>query len=102
MEELLERLYNGEREFTEEERADFVWETDRIGKDQGQEGRWTRFVTVYFKYKGKYFGISYEEGLTEYQENSFDYNPFEVKPYEETITITRYKVIDYGTYTPIR
>lgn len=35
------------------------------------EGRWSRHLTAMFEYKGKYYGLDYDEGLTECQENEY-------------------------------
>lgn len=35
------------------------------------EGRWVEHVTVIFEYKGKYYGLDFDEGLTECQENEY-------------------------------
>lgn len=35
------------------------------------DGRWVDHVTVIFKYKGKYYGITYGRGKTECQEDEY-------------------------------
>ena len=35
------------------------------------EGRWMKHLTAMFEYKGKYYGIDYDKGLTERQENEY-------------------------------
>lgn len=36
-----------------------------------EDRRWCRCVTAIFEYKGKYYGIDYDQGLTECQENQY-------------------------------
>jgi len=40
--------------------------------------RWSRNVQTIIKYKNKYYSILWEEGLTEYQDNGFYEQPYEV------------------------
>lgn len=56
--------------------------------------RWSIRYDLVFKYKGKYYSSYYAEGATEQQdEQPWEYDEpsvVEVKPVEETVTITKY------------
>lgn len=51
--------------------------------------RWTRGMTTICQLGDKYFAVDWEEGLTEYQENWFDNQPYEVElhEYQKVITV---------------
>lgn len=68
----------------EDERLDFVQDAawgsselveelglEYVGRDEGEPRRWSRMILVVFKRvsDGKLFGIEYDEGLTEMQED---------------------------------
>lgn len=73
-EELFNKAINGESLNTDE------WETlvqqcrdfsiDEESDDDGYD-RWVDYVTVIFKYKGKYYGITYGRGKTECQDDEY-------------------------------
>ena len=46
--------------------------------EEGENRRWSRTVTSIAKINGRYFKILWEEGLTEYQDNSVWDAPIEV------------------------
>lgn len=74
-EELLDKAINGEKLDEEEWRqivTGYAWDNE-IDTVYGDEGRWTRSCTIIFPYKGKNYGINYEVGLTECQENDYSY-----------------------------
>jgi len=51
-------------------------------------GRWTESCTALFKCEGFYYGLDFNKGLTEYQENEYEaqvpkkYEKVEVKTYD--------------------
>lgn len=49
-----------------------------IKDSYGEDGRWTRSVCTVFELKGRYFRVNWRQGLTEYQENEYPYQPVEV------------------------
>lgn len=72
-EELLNKAINGEslkvsewKELVEECRDYSI--TEELIDDSG---RWTDYVNVIFKYKGKYYGIAFDRAKTECQENEY-------------------------------
>lgn len=58
---------------------------------EGDCGRWTQHITTIFKDGNKFYALEWERGLTEYQEDEFYWQPYEVEPYQETIVVTKYK-----------
>ena len=83
------------KKLTEEELVNIVYGefegVEIIDFITGENNRWTRSVTTIFKYKGKLYALDWEQGLTEYQDNEFYYQPYEVEEYKELIEITKYR-----------
>lgn len=66
----------------EGKRVDIVYDEPR---------RWTRWCEVIIEYNGRYFSVGYDEGLTECQENEYNYSDIiEVIPKEEVITVRKW------------
>lgn len=61
---------------------------EEVSREEGENRRWSRIVTIVRKVDDRYFEISYDQGLTESQEDSYDYQPEEVFRHEEVITKT--------------
>lgn len=68
-----------------------------IDSTYGENRRWCRSVTSICKLKDsegrdRFFELNWDEGLTEYQENEFYEQPFEVtkNTYEKIITVTEW------------
>lgn len=88
IEEFENKLKN--KTFTEEELQELI--QDYLFTNQGDRieyeiidtiyddelNRWSRNVQTIIKYKNKYYSILWEEGLTEYQDNGFYEQPYEV------------------------
>lgn len=88
--ELEKRLLAGEKTFSEREIRDLLeYEVETI---EGDEGRWTRDIETIIEVNGRLFSINWKRGLTEYQEDSYDYQPVEVERYEETVVVTKYRL----------
>lgn len=87
---MVNKIQNGEK-LTEKELREVV-QGYEIESDYGENRRWTRGVTSIVKLCDKYFSVDWEEGLTEYQENEFYEQPYEVEKYtyEKTITVTEW------------
>lgn len=63
-----------------------------IDIEYGDNRRWSRSVFEVVELCGRYFAFTWEEGLTECQENEFYEQPYEVekKEYQKTITISEW------------
>lgn len=86
---------NHTRYFTEEEAQDLVYEHE-IDREEYEDRRWSR--TVYSVVKaddGKLYGIVWELGLTEYQENMFDDGDYE--EVFETVVFKASRKVSYLT-----
>lgn len=64
-------------------------------REVGENRRWQRGVTSIIELGGKHYAISWEEGLTENQENDFWEQPVEVEKheYEKVVTIKEWKPV---------
>lgn len=90
--------------FSEEELRDFCWQNldEKINEnlkhieriEDSDLNRWTRNVSDILKYKDKYYRIDWQEGLTEYQEDYYGEQPYEVKKIEKQITVTDWVLKD--------
>lgn len=90
-EELLNKALNN-KYLSEEDWKVLIDEISDIAVDKEEDfenrGRWTYPVTYYFKYKDKYYGVTYMNGLTECQEPDYiDCNIFEVHKITKTIEV---------------
>lgn len=72
IEELLDKAINGGN-LTEKQwhRVVNYAEDNEIDVVEGNVGRWTRLCIIVFPYKNKIYGVSYDVGLTEYQDNDY-------------------------------
>lgn len=84
--ELEEKIYNGET-LSESELENAVFNLDEIDVKYDDNRRWNRNVSTIIKIKDKLFCINWSQGLTEYQDNDFYEQPFEVE--EKTKTIVK-------------
>lgn len=78
MEELEEKIYNGEH-LTAEEISEALFSLDEVETKYGENRRWSRSARTIIKVKDKLFCIEWEEGLTEIQENEYYNQPYEVE-----------------------
>lgn len=67
-------------EINEQTLLDYAYSGEVI--EEGENRRWSRTVTSIAKINGRYFKILWEEGLTEYQDNSVWDAPIEVNKLE--------------------
>lgn len=72
VEELLDKAINKEK-LTEEQWKMVVSyaEDNEIDEVEGKTRRWTRRCVIILPYKDKIYGVNYDAGLTEYQENDY-------------------------------
>lgn len=72
IEELVDKAINGEN-LTEKQwkRVVNYAEDNEIDEVEGNIGRWTRLCIIIFPYKEKLYGVSYDVGLTECQDNDY-------------------------------
>lgn len=91
-EEIIDKINNG-ISLSEDELKELVFDGYSVQTDYGENRRWVRSVDDIIKLEdrngNKYFySISWEEGLTEMQENEFFDQPERVYPYEK-VTVNK-------------
>ena len=79
-EEELKDLYWGDLEGDDD---DIIEEVDEIIEEKR---RWSQFISKIVKINNRYFCLTADIGLTEYQDNEYDFQPEEVRPVEKVIT----------------
>lgn len=84
-----QRFDAGER-FDEYEREYMAFDCEKVDEIEGDRGRWTMGMTTVFECDGRTFAIDWNSGLTEYQEDEFYNQPYEVEFQEETITVRKW------------
>ena len=73
-EEFLQRYDSGKPNFTKDEIEMMAYEEfgNYVTTAKGKTHRWYREVKTIFEVEGRLFAVSWNEGLTEQQENDFD------------------------------
>lgn len=95
MEEIYKKLQNQEK-LSEEEIGSLVWDSERVYEEEGDDHRWQREMFTVVKVENKFYGICWMRGLTEYQENDYYEQPFEVASENKTEVVKKeiWKPID--------
>lgn len=78
-------------DLTEDELEAFNWELEYVDRIYGDNERWVRPVTTVIQIGQRYFAIDWFEGLTEYQSNYYEGQPYEVIPEEKVITTIEWR-----------
>lgn len=81
---------NKEDEFTEKELMDMMFFLDEVDRKEGEDLRWVKPITSIFEICGRFFAIDWYKGLTEYQNNEYDEQPYEVTKHTKQITVTEW------------
>ena len=84
--ELLKKIRSNES-FTEEEIVSLFDRLQEVDEKRYDRDRWWTPIETIFKVKDTYILLEWNEGLTEYQENEYDFNPYEVYYVERTIVV---------------
>lgn len=94
--ELIQRVYQGDKNFTETELRDLATEFPIYDLIEGDNRRWLKSMDTVLKIDDKYFMVCWQEGLTESQENEFYNQPVEVKHTVEvkTVTVNHYNPVN--------
>lgn len=93
MDEILVNKIDAGESLTEKEIRNFLLECGEDVCDiNGSCGRWTMSMRTIKKVCKRYWEINWQKGLTEYQEDVIDEQPFEVKKheYEKKIIVTEW------------
>lgn len=82
------------KEFTIDELVQIAYDDyegiEVIDTIEGEHSRWTQHMTTIFKYENKLYALEWEHGLTEYQENEFYDQPYEVEEKKEFVEVIKY------------
>ena len=79
--------YDAGEKFNEDELNYMAFDCIQVDEIEGDRGRWTMGMTTVFECDGRHFAIDWNSGLTEYQENEFYNQPYEVELREKTVTV---------------
>lgn len=74
---------------TEDEVRTMVFELEQVYEEEGDEGRWERYMTTVVDLLGDHYAIDWSRGLTESQENSFYEQPYRAKVEKKEVIITK-------------
>jgi len=95
--ELIDKLINGKR-LSEKEVQNLVTgdydipELNMVDENEGDTDRWSQFMETVFSFKGRYYALDWQRGLTEMQENYYDSQvAAEVKEVKKTIVVTEWE-----------
>ena len=77
-------------DLTDEELSRLVGEYE-YSEELGSKHRWTQTVHTVVKLDNRFFMVDWEQGLTEYQPNSFMTQPYEVEEYEKIIVVKEWR-----------
>jgi hypothetical protein len=79
-------------DFTEKEIKHLLYAGYEVDRACGDNRRWTRSVSSVFEIGGRYFGIEWEQGLTECQDDYFPTTTLEeLEPFEEVKVVKGWK-----------
>lgn len=94
-EEIMVNKIDSKEKLTEYELKTLVYNYE-IESIKGENNRWTRDVDTVVELCGRFFMIPWQEGLTEYQEDEFYIQPYEVKQvkYQKVIDVVEWKAIE--------
>lgn len=90
--EILEKIDSG-YVFEEREIEKLVYSGKVVDNQYGDNNRWTRWVYTIIQLEDRFFGIDWEEGLTESQEDLFyETSLEEVEEFEEVKVIKGWRL----------
>lgn len=88
--------YDNKETFNEDELKDLYWgdieiedgmEWEEIDEEIEDKRRWSQFIYKYVMIGGRYFCLTADIGLTEYQDNEYNYQPQEVKRTKKAVIV---------------
>lgn len=87
-EEIIVQKIDKKEPLTEKELRILVYEYE-YSKEEGANNRWTRSMYTVVNLCNRFFMVNWHQALTEYQEDEFMYQPYEVElhEYEKTIIV---------------
>ena len=94
-EEVLKKIRNNE-DFTTEEYESLFYMLKEVDEKRYDKHRWYTPVDTIFKVKDTYILLEWEEGLTEYQEDTYCFAPYEVYYKEKVIVEKEWVPVERG------
>ena len=92
-EEIIEKLYAGEL-LSEQEIKKLLWTRKTVDEIEHGSGRWTENITTVLELKpDELWAIDWERGLTEYQEDYYEYQPRRVVRKTRMVEIAYYEEV---------
>ena len=85
--ETIAKLKNGEK-LNESELITLCFDGCFEDEIDGDSGRWTQGVSTIIDVDGQLYRIDWARGLTEYQDNEFESQPYKVEKVEKVVTKT--------------
>lgn len=92
-EEKLERKLLNKEELSESELSSLSDYFDVVYEEKGENRRWSRSVLTIMDISGRYYALSWEEGLTENQPSEYWEQPYEVDVFEEEVTVIKTRIV---------
>jgi len=92
-EERIKKKLEAGEDLSENEIRSMVHELPEVYEEEGDEGRWERYMTTVVDLLGDHYAIDWSRGLTESQENSYYEQPYRVKVEQKEITITKTVIV---------
>lgn len=87
--DVVKKLKSGEK-LNEGELQTLVYDGFEVDTIEGSHGRWAQHMKTIIDIGGELWAIDWQCGLTEYQENSFNNQPYRVVANEKHIVVTEY------------
>lgn len=84
---IVDKLYRGEN-LNELEIRTLLWNSPQVSEIEGYKRRWTQDIRTIVEIKNDLWEIDWECGLTEYQDNYYEVQPYRVKAETKVITTT--------------
>lgn len=91
--DVVKRLKSGEK-LDEGELKTLVYDGFEVDTIEGDRGRWTQHMKTIIDIDNELWAIDWQQGLTEYQESSFDNQPYRVAANEKHIVVTEYVKVE--------
>lgn len=90
--ELLDKIDSGEELF-ESDIEDLVYESTEIHREVLDIGDWHTSICSVVRVGNRLFEICWNRGNTDYQDDTFPFQPEEVEEYKEVMEVTKYRPI---------
>jgi hypothetical protein len=90
------RRIDSKESFGEDELSELLWRLEEVDRKQYDDDRWTRPISSILRIGERFFQLNWDKGLTEYQEDYFDEQPFEVFCKEKVVVERDWVPVERG------